>query len=233
MSNEHNICLVLGCGSEGASWIRSQPKDKTYIGVDVEDVSLRGVENPVCADLLHLPFPGGSVDMVLADFALNALIGRKPNAPEILSNPEILSEINFPHLVRNWYTEILGCSVQKVRDNITYVGTLIQLSAIEEMWRVLADKGELELVDKKDNLVRIKEGFSQVLPFGDKAAFEEVPITGEDLKRSKSLRDKIGTSDKVSKLVISKRLLANSANFFYGSFSNSGNPVRVLAEAGY
>ncbi len=204
MSKENPWCLVVGCGKTGAEWVSNHNGGVNYIAVDLKEIS--GMNGRLIAgDLFSLPFKNQSIDKIHADFALNGLIDRDPNAAAICADPDILDSHYFPPLVRQWYLETVERSADKVRRNIGSVGKLLQITALREMWRVLKAPGNLEILDFDYNINRLVHFAPQLLNENPHlVTVNSLQVTEDDRTRSGSLQKVSQGSTRPQKISLSK-----------------------------
>ncbi len=203
MSQENPWILVVGCGEMGAKWAAQQNGRGRYIGIDYKKVAT--APRFVMGDLFSLPFKGGSIDKIHADFAINGLIDRNPNIAVVQQNPDILDTNYFPPLVRKWFRQTVHGSHGEVRKNIKEVAKYLRMSALQEMWRVLSVEGKLEVLDfdyNINNLVHFGPLWLNESP--RLVATEPLAVTMEDWKRSASLQKVSGGTTHVQKISIQK-----------------------------
>jgi len=207
-------CLVVGCGDAGAKWVARQSNSLNYLGLDIK-VRTADPSRFVVGDLINLPFKNKTIARIQADFALNGLVHRDPGVEAICAKPEILNTAFFPEIVRDWYREIVQSSEKEkqsekaaaeyVRRNVESVQKLLQISALREMWRVLKDSGEIEILDFDyiiDRLIHFAPHMLQENP--RLVEINSLADTADDLDRSKSLQKVVFGSTRVQKIKLKK-----------------------------
>lgn len=196
--------LVIGCGDRGAKWIGNPPRGE-IIGLDNQQLTVRAPL--IRGDVFDLPIRSGSVGKIYGDFIINGLLERKIAAPQILENPDVLDTDFFPQIVRDWFTQSMARSHDSVRRNVREVSNLLKTAALREMWRVLASRGRLQILDYQYNTNWLMHYAPQIVN-EDLRRIEVRPmrITDEDYVRSSNLdQGVVKGSTYVAKIELIKR----------------------------
>lgn len=205
---EHETSLVIGCGEQGAKWVDGKNSGGLVIGLDkIIPQSLQD-NRPlfIQGDVFQLPLKSGSVDQIFGDFIVNGVISRNIAAPQIIQNPEVLNTNYFPEIVRTWYRQTMNYSPDLVRENIKTVGSLLRITALREMWRVLAENGTLQIIDLEYNTNWIAHFAPQILNENPKKVlFRPLSINEDDFSRSESLQKLLRARRNVQKISLTKK----------------------------
>lgn len=205
MIEAKSYAVVLGCGERGAAWVaQNKDPDQTAIGLDIKRP--RQTNEPlVIGDVFSLPIRNNSINKIHADFIVNGLTDREIAAPQILENPDVLDTNYFPPLVRQWFVVSMNRSHDSVRRNIKEVSTLLKTVAMREIWRILANNGNLELLDFEYNINWIAHYAPQIVQEDPTCLkLEPLRISQEDFVRSSSLEKVVKGSTYVQKIKLTK-----------------------------
>ncbi|MBI4096507.1 MAG: hypothetical protein HY425_02190 [Candidatus Levybacteria bacterium] len=203
MIERESVILVVGCGEKGAAWTAKQ-KHERAIGLDFKMPKGQHGEL-ILGDVFNLPIGNETVSRIRADFIVNGLTDRKIAASQIFDNPDVLATNDFPPLVREWFVESMKRSHDSVRKNIKEVSALLKTTAMREMWRVLENKGCLEILDFEYNINWINHYAPQIVAENPMfLRLEPLIVTPEDYERSSSLQKVVKGSARVQKIALTK-----------------------------
>lgn len=209
MRETEPFSLVAGCGEKGASWVSQRDGAGMVLGLDrviPKEVQENTHAQFVLGDVFSLPFKSGAVNQIYGDFIVNPLMDRKVAAKQILEDPEVLDTDYFPGLVRQWFVETLHGSHDSVRENIKEVSWLLKIVALREMWRVLANNGNLQLVDFERNTNLIMHYGPQIMNEDPNfISMKPLRISDDDYDRSESLTKLTRARRRIQKISLTKR----------------------------
>ena len=188
MIETKSYAIVIGCGEKGAAWIaKNHNYAQHVIGLDLKQPKEKNIPL-IIGDVFNLPIRNGSLDQIHADFIVNGLIDREIAAPQIAQDPNILDSNYFPELFRRLFVESMSISHDSVRKNIKEVSTLLKTAALREMWRVLANNGQLQILDFEYNINWISHYAPQIVDENPRfIKLETMRVSAEDFERSESL----------------------------------------------
>jgi len=197
--------LVIGCGERGLDWASQQ--DSPLLCLD-NDPDLPDTPFFIRGDVLSLDSFGlGPADRIHADFFLNAVFPQGVIFKDVIADPTILQEPPFPTLVRNWYQQIFRFLDEPVTDHLKEIRWLIRTTALQQMWGVLAEGGEMIIIDKRDVIDWILDSGQELLGV-DSGSIRITPsqITPADHERSNSRGLKLISQypNRVRKVVVNK-----------------------------